>query len=69
MDPHPSHKMTEWENTIVQISSTPRFGRIRECIYCGAEQAETVAGKAMHDELKYPCLDAPEGPEEINYNI
>jgi len=55
-EPHPSHEMTEWESTIVTIISTSRFGKFRKCKNCGAEQAETVAGKAMHEELKNPCL-------------
>lgn len=54
-EPHPSHKMTEWESTIVTLISTSRFGEIRECENCGGEHARTVAGEAMHDELKYPC--------------
>lgn len=53
--PHESHDMTEWESTIVTIISTPRFGSIRECRHCGAEQAKTVAGEAMHDELRLAC--------------
>ena len=53
---HPSHDMTDWENTIITISCTPRFGRIRECRQCGGEHAETVAGKAIHDGLRYECI-------------
>ena len=52
---HPSHKMGKWEHTIVTIIATSRFGKIRRCKHCKAEQAETVAGKAMHDELRVEC--------------
>lgn len=52
---HPSHKMTEWENTIVTIIETSRFGRIRECENCGAEEAETVAGHGIFPELLVEC--------------
>jgi hypothetical protein len=54
---HPSHKMTDWEYTIVCIGSTERFGKIRRCENCGAEQAETAAGRAMHQELTKPCSE------------
>lgn len=54
-EPHPSHQMTDWEDTIVCISSTPRFGRLRKCVNCEAEQAQTVAGVGTHDELRRPC--------------
>jgi hypothetical protein len=59
-EPHPSQKMLEWEHTIICISSTPRFGKIRKCEYCEHEQAETVAGKAIHDELLTECSCQPE---------
>ena len=52
---HSSHDMEDWRDTIVTIISTPRFGRIRSCKNCGAEQAETAAGADMFDELRYPC--------------
>lgn len=52
---HESHKMSDWENTIITIIDTPRFGRIRKCLLCGAEQAETAAGSALHNELILPC--------------
>lgn len=58
---HPSHKMTEWQSTIVTILSTPRFGRVRECEYCGAGEAESVCGHVMDGDLKRPCFDAPGG--------
>ncbi len=56
-EPHPSHEMPAWRDTIVTLISTSRFGRIRKCINCEAEEAETVAGKAHHDELEYPCRE------------
>lgn len=55
LNPHPSHDMTDWASTIVTITSTARFGSLRECKNCGAEHAKTVAGEAMHDELYEPC--------------
>lgn len=54
-EPHSSHQMSEWEHTIVCISSTPRFGKIRRCENCEAEQAETVAGKAISSRLLQNC--------------
>jgi hypothetical protein len=56
---HPSHKMTKWKSSIVTLIATSRFGRIRKCKRCEAEQAETVAGKAMHPELRKPCTAQP----------
>jgi hypothetical protein len=53
--PHPSHEMTEWESSIVTLSSTSRFGQIRMCKKCDAEHARTAAGEAMFSELKEPC--------------
>lgn len=52
---HPSHDMTEWEETIVTLNSTSRFGQLRKCKKCEAEQAKTVAGEGTHDELYEPC--------------
>ena len=54
-EPDRSHDMTEWENTIVTILSTPRFGRFRKCRKCGGEQAETAAGEGVWSELKVRC--------------
>jgi chaperonin GroES len=54
------HEMDEWEDTIVQILDTPRFGSIRSCKNCGYEQARTVAGAAMEDGLARPCRNALE---------
>jgi len=53
--PHKSHQMNEWESAIVTIISTARFGSIRECKNCGAEEARTVCGHAAHDELDCSC--------------
>ena len=57
--PHSSHKMTKWKETIVTLIATPRFGRVRYCAYCGAGQAETVAGRDANQELALECLYAP----------
>lgn len=57
---HDSHVMSEWESTVVTLISTPRFGRVRHCIHCNAEHAETVAGSVMHEELKVKCEGAIE---------
>jgi len=54
-DIHATHKMGEWQHTIVTIGCTSRFGKIRICEYCEHEQAETVSGKAIHEELTQPC--------------
>lgn len=53
--PHETHDMSEWDNTIVTLVETPRFGRIRHCLNCGAEQAETAAGRSAHKELANSC--------------
>lgn len=53
--PHPSHRLSGWERTIVTLSGTSRHGRVRSCVRCDAEEAETVAGRAIHDELVRPC--------------
>lgn len=63
--PHPSHKMGEWKSTIVTLTETPRFGKIRKCVNCGAEQAHTVAGDAMHDQLHRPCVEVPVLTDEV----
>lgn len=55
-EPHPSHTMTKWRNTIVTLLETSRFGSIRECTACGAEHAKTAAGEAHHDELDATCV-------------
>ena len=52
---HNSHDMTEWRGSIVTLINTSRFGQIRECKKCGAEEVITAAGSAMHDELKFEC--------------
>ena len=50
-----SHRMSRWESSIVTITSTARFGLIRECKLCGYEQAHTATGTHTHDELKEKC--------------
>jgi hypothetical protein len=54
-EPHSSHKMSEWESAIVTIIVISRFGSIRRCINCGAEQVETAAGHSHHAALTLPC--------------
>jgi hypothetical protein len=53
--PHPSHRLSAWERKIVTLSTSTRHGRVRNCVKCDAEEAETVSGKAIHDELLKPC--------------
>ena len=53
---HKSHKMEKWYDTVVTIISTSRFGRLRRCKVCKAEQVSTAAGDAMHDELRVKCV-------------
>jgi len=55
--PHPSHDMSPWRSTVVTLVETPRFGEVRKCRRCGAEHARTVAGEAMHEELRQMCED------------
>lgn len=57
-DIHPSHQMEDWRMTIVTLSSTSRFGKYRCCKLCGAEEAKTVCGHKMSDELKYECKES-----------
>ena len=54
--PHNSHDMTEWEDTIVTIGCTPRFGSLRKCKNCEGEHAKTVAGEYMTPKLSRECL-------------
>lgn len=54
-EPHPSHVMGTWKNTIVTLVETSRFGSIRTCINCGAEHARAVAGATAHEELVDQC--------------
>ena len=54
-EPHASHQMDEWCDTVVTIIATSRFGRLRKCEKCDAEQAETAAGRAAHPELNRKC--------------
>lgn len=53
---HPSHKMTKWKDSIVTIISTSRFGIIRKCINCEAEQVITCSDHHTHDELRIKCF-------------
>jgi hypothetical protein len=56
---HPSHKMSAWRSTIISTANSDRFGELRECLNCGAEQASTVTGSHSHDELRKPCPSVP----------
>ena len=47
--------MTEWEDTIVTIAVTARFGRARECLACGGEHAVSSTGEGMDPELHKEC--------------
>jgi hypothetical protein len=60
--PHPTHVMTDWKSTIVTIIATARFGELRMCKNCEAEEARTVSGHACHDELKEPCPFPEDNP-------
>lgn len=57
--PHPSHKMGAWRETIVAAheGATPRFGTLRACEECDGE--ECLGGgagfHAAHEELSKPC--------------
>lgn len=53
---HKTHDMTPWRSSIVTLSATPRFGRLRECRNCGGEHAITIAGEKMHDVLYSKCI-------------
>ena len=56
-EPHTSHEMTAWDHTIVTLVATARFGRIRHCRKCLAEQAETVCGAQSSPRLSRPCTE------------
>jgi hypothetical protein len=58
---HPSHRMTKWEGAVVTLIATARFGEIRSCKLCAAEEARTVAGHAAHPELARKCTGTGEG--------
>lgn len=52
---HPSHTMSEWRSTIISMPNSDRFGQIRVCEACEAEQAKTVTGTFTHKELWSAC--------------
>ena len=56
-EPHQSHKMTDWEGTICQLSNNDRFGRVRHCKICeGRDYLCGGAGSRWQDkELLAPC--------------
>lgn len=49
--PHESHDMTKWRDTIVTLVEIKRFGGIRECKKCCGKHVRTAAGEGIHDEL------------------
>ena len=51
--PHPSHKMSKWETTILAPSGTERFYRIRHCTKCHEEEWKGN-GHFLHG-LGKPC--------------
>jgi hypothetical protein len=53
--PHPSHEMGPWRSSIVTLVATARFGEIRVCRGCEAEEAKSGSGHAAHEELALPC--------------
>ena len=55
--PHPSHRMGRPFSTtgILTGASTPRFLTVRECEACGADQARSVCGEAISNDLTAPC--------------
>ena len=60
--PHSTHRMSPDRDDIVMISSTARFGVVRECIACEATQAATVSGEAHSPRLAEPCPFADQIP-------
>lgn len=66
---HSTHKMSEWKSSIVTLASTPRFGSIRECEYCGGEHAMTGHGEDMHHVLRGVCSCNPALKDGDDYSI
>ncbi|HEY9084787.1 MAG TPA: hypothetical protein VIN40_02455 [Candidatus Tyrphobacter sp.] len=48
LNPHTSHNMTEWELSIVALSQATRFGRMRRCKRCRAEQRPFQSAGKYH---------------------
>ena len=61
---HPTHKMSAWKSTIISTANSDRFGELRKCLNCGAEQGSTVTGTHSHDELREPCSSVPNAQAE-----
>lgn len=63
-EPHASHRMGEWEQTIAACASNDRFGRVRLCEVCGGRDVKAGgAGSRYHD----PCLAGPCDVETAEY--
>ena len=52
---HKSHRMSKWRSAIISTEISDRFGEIRNCKHCNAEQAKTVTGTHTHQELYIEC--------------
>jgi len=61
---HPSHCMSRWKSKVVTLIDTPRFGRVRKCKNCGAEQMESVAGFRLDKELRELCVEKKPSTEQ-----
>ena len=58
--PHRTQEMTKWESSIITLIATARFGQIRQCVHCEAEEAKTACGHKAHEELNFLCEELPE---------
>ena len=61
-EPHETHVMSEWATDIVTLTSTPRFGSVRECLACEGQEVRTSGGQAIEQELLRPCALATKPP-------
>jgi len=59
-EPHPTHKMSEWEQTICQLSNNDRFGRARQCLKCDGEDylCGGAGSRWQSSCLSKPCKEA-----------
>lgn len=53
--PHPSHQMKEWRSTILNFGGSDRFGSIRSCSECGAEEAKGGQSHRADTSLTVEC--------------
>jgi len=60
-EPHESHDMGEWESTIVACASNDRFGQIRKCKKCKAEEVK-AGGPGSHYFETELCIECSEDP-------